>query len=66
MCIRDRIVGLPEETIDDVRQTMEEIKALRPDSVTVHSLAIKRAARLKDVYKRQGADDVFPGVSISG
>lgn len=42
----DLIVGLPEEDIEDVRNTMEEIKALAPDSVTVHSLAIKRAARL--------------------
>lgn len=48
----DLIVGLPEETIDDVRQTMEEIKALGPDSVTVHSLAIKRAARL-NIYKER-------------
>ncbi len=43
----DLIVGLPEETIDDVRRTMDEIEALGPDSVTVHSLAVKRAARLK-------------------
>lgn len=50
----DLIIGLPEEELEDVRATMEEIKALAPDSVTVHSLAIKRAARLntmKDVYK---------------
>lgn len=50
----DLIIGLPEEELDDVRATMEEIKALAPDSVTVHSLAIKRAARLntmKEVYK---------------
>ena len=40
------IVGLPEETVDDVRDTMEELCHLQPDSVTVHSLAIKRAARL--------------------
>jgi len=42
----DLIVGLPGETPEDVRATMEEVKALKPDSVTVHSLAIKRAARL--------------------
>lgn len=50
----DLIIGLPEEELEDVRATMEEIKALAPDSVTVHSLAIKRAARLntmKEVYK---------------
>ena len=42
----DLIVGLPEEEISDVRNTMEKLKPLEPDSVTVHSLAIKRAARL--------------------
>lgn len=50
----DLIIGLPEEGLEDVRATMEEVKALAPDSVTVHSLAIKRAARLntmKEVYK---------------
>lgn len=49
----DLIIGLPEEDIEDVRHTMEEIMALSPDSITVHSLAIKRAARLnmfKDKY----------------
>ncbi|MCI8517636.1 MAG: coproporphyrinogen dehydrogenase HemZ [Hungatella sp.] len=50
----DLIVGLPEEGLTDVRDTMEQIRALDPDSITVHSLAIKRAARLntmKEVYK---------------
>lgn len=48
----DLIVGLPGETAEDVRQTMEEIKALRPDSITVHSLAIKRAAKL-NIFREQ-------------
>lgn len=43
----DLIMGLPGENIDDVRMTMERIKELAPDSLTVHSLAIKRAARLR-------------------
>lgn len=43
----DLIVGLPGETLEDVGNTMEQIKALAPDSLTVHSLAIKRAAKLK-------------------
>lgn len=42
----DLIVGLPDEDMDAVKYTMEEIVKLNPDSVTVHSLAIKRAARL--------------------
>ena len=50
----DLIMGLPEETIDDVRHTMEVLKELDPDNITIHSLAIKRAARLtifKDRYQ---------------
>lgn len=50
----DFIVGLPNENIDDVRYTMEETLKLNPDSITVHSLAIKRAARLnmfRDEYR---------------
>ena len=43
----DIIIGLPNETIEDVRNTLEEIKVLSPDSLTVHSLAVKRAAGLK-------------------
>ena len=42
----DIIVGLPQETREDVENTLEEIKKLGPDNLTVHSLAIKRAARL--------------------
>ena len=49
----DMIVGLPQETQEDVENTLEEIKKLGPDNLTVHSLAIKRAARLntqKEAY----------------
>ena len=42
----DMIVGLPKEDISHVRHTLEEIQKLGPDSLTVHSLAIKRAAEL--------------------
>lgn len=42
----DMIVGLPGEDIGDVEYTLSEIKKLAPDSLTVHSLAIKRAANL--------------------
>ncbi len=43
----DLIVGLPEETIADVEDTLKQIEELGPDNLTIHSLAIKRAARLK-------------------
>ena len=50
----DLIVGLPGEEYEQVEHTMKEVTALDPDSITVHSLAVKRAARLnmfKDQYK---------------
>lgn len=50
----DLIIGLPGEELYDVRRTMEEIKALNPDSITVHSLAIKRAARLNMFKEKYG------------
>ena len=42
----DLIAGLPGETAEDMKDTLDKIKALKPDSLTVHSLAIKRAARM--------------------
>ena len=51
----DLIMGLPQEGMDEVRHTLEEIRALRPDSLTVHSLAIKRAARL-NMFKEDYGD----------
>ena len=56
----DLIVGLPGESYDDVEYTMKELEAMAPDSVTVHSLAIKRAARLslfKDKYEEMGLEN---------
>ena len=41
----DLIAGLPGETVVDMEDTLRRIEALRPDSLTVHALAIKRAAR---------------------
>ena len=42
----DVIVGLPGETPAHFRHTMDEILRLSPDSLTVHTLAIKRSSRL--------------------
>ena len=42
----DLIAGLPGEGTEEMAHTLEEISGLDPDSVTVHSLAVKRASRL--------------------
>lgn len=46
-CINmDMITGLPGEELSHVQGTLEQIFAMGPESLTVHSLAIKRAASL--------------------
>ncbi|MDR0948163.1 MAG: coproporphyrinogen dehydrogenase HemZ [Lachnospiraceae bacterium] len=47
----DVITGLPGEGQTQIQHTMEAIAQLRPDSLTVHSLAIKRASRMKEWVK---------------
>ncbi len=42
----DLIAGLPGEGPEEVANTLRQIKELSPDSLTVHSLALKRATRL--------------------
>ncbi len=43
----DLIVGLPGEKLPEVRHSMEKVTALAPEDITVHSLAVKRASRLR-------------------
>ena len=50
----DIILGLPGEMEEDVQYTVDEIKKLSPDSLTVHSLAIKRASRLHSWITENG------------
>jgi oxygen-independent coproporphyrinogen-3 oxidase len=50
----DIILGLPSETEDDVQHTIDEIIKLNPDSLTVHSLAIKRASKLSQWIEENG------------
>ncbi len=58
----DLIVGLPGERLPEVRHTMQELNALRPECVTVHSLAVKRASRLR-LFKEEHAELTFENSS---
>ncbi len=42
----DLIAGLPGETPEDMEDTLRQIEALAPDSLTVHALAMKHGSRL--------------------
>ncbi|MBO5488335.1 MAG: coproporphyrinogen dehydrogenase HemZ [Eubacterium sp.] len=55
----DLIVGLPGEDEVDFANTMLQIEAMQPDSITVHTLVIKRASRMRREQLEQG-DDMHP------
>ncbi len=50
----DMILGLPGEQAEAVAATIEAVRALSPDSLTVHSLAVKRASRLREWIEENG------------
>jgi oxygen-independent coproporphyrinogen III oxidase len=44
----DIILGLPGERLSDVLYTLEQLERLKPESLTVHALAVKRASVLRE------------------
>lgn len=46
----DIIAGLPEENESDFEHTLREIEKLNPQSVTVHTMSIKRGSFLDEKY----------------
>lgn len=57
----DLIVGLPGEDTASVENTLRQIRELAPESLTVHTLAIKRAANLNiemDKYRDTLKSDI--------
>ncbi|MFW2487674.1 coproporphyrinogen III oxidase [Clostridium chromiireducens] len=46
----DIIIGLPGERHEDVINTKNELIKLRPDSITVHGLALKRGSRMYEEF----------------
>ncbi|MCR5250008.1 MAG: coproporphyrinogen dehydrogenase HemZ [Lachnospiraceae bacterium] len=50
----DLILGLPGEKLSDVEHTLSRVAELGPDSLTVHSLALKRAAKMREWVAEHG------------
>lgn len=42
----DLIVGLPDENLESFRATLKKINELNPESITVHTLSMKRSSNL--------------------
>lgn len=54
----DMIIGLPGEKYAEVENTLSRIRSLGPESLTVHTLAVKRAARL-NIFREQYQEMTF-------
>ena len=62
----DLIAGLPDESTEDFRKTVREVCAQSPQAVTVHTMYLKRAARLiSDFEKLRFAKDMDSMVQLS-
>lgn len=44
----DVIAGLPGETEEDFEKTLQTVEAFAPENITVHTMSIKRASRLRE------------------
>ena len=42
----DLIAGLPEDSVEGFRETMEKVIALEPENITVHTLSLKKGSRI--------------------
>ncbi|MDY4962808.1 MAG: coproporphyrinogen dehydrogenase HemZ [Ruminococcus callidus] len=57
----DLIAGLPEDTPDSFRDTLDRVIALDPESITVHTLTLKRSAAL---YAQGGSQIANPAAAM--
>lgn len=44
----DLIAGLPGENLDDFKKTLDAVVEMEPENITIHTLALKRASKLKE------------------
>lgn len=61
----DMIIGLPGEGEKEVNHTLDELLILSPESITVHTMALKRASVLKEIGA-ENARDVSAVFDLAG
>lgn len=64
----DLIIGLPDEGVDVFRQSLQEVKRLHPESITVHTLSFKRGSTMtqkRDAYEVAERDEVAEMVRLA-
>lgn len=53
----DLIAGLPTDTLESFKQTIDGILELKPENITVHTLSIKRTSNLNHSEERELGDE---------
>lgn len=48
----DIIIGLEDEKLPEIKYTLNEIKKLNPDSITMHTLALKKKSKLEKLDRK--------------
>lgn len=64
----DVIAGLPGESIAMFEHTLDQIRELDPDSLTVHTMAVKRGSRLRELresYVVAGEEEVAAMIDLA-
>ncbi len=60
----DLIAGLPTDTVESFRDTLDRICELSPESITVHTLAMKRSSRLTQEGNFLDTDKEVPAAKM--
>lgn len=61
----DIIAGLPKESFDDFKYTLDNLIKLSPNNITVHTLAVKNASILKQKISNLTEDEIQKMVEYS-
>ena len=61
----DLIAGLPGDTVEGFRRSLETAISLAPENITVHTLTLKRASNLVVEHRAAEYDDAAAMVELS-
>lgn len=61
----DLIAGLPLETYEVFKESLEKAISLRPENITVHTLSLKKGSKLKELCERLPEGEVVKMIDYS-
>ena len=61
----DLIAGLPLETFEIFKSSLEKAISLRPENITVHTLSLKKGSKLKELCDRLPEGEVVKMIDYS-